>query len=344
MKHLLLTVCAIAMPSISYAADPSASEAVDAGRLYTQYCSVCHGDRGDSRSRARGSMIPPPRDFTSPQSSIELTRERMVHSVAEGRPGTAMAPWKNQLNPEQIEAIVDYIRITMMRPAATVDSETGRRLYAENCSVCHGDDGTGARWTLTNLKPPPRNFTLPGTADQLSKGYMLEVVRYGKADTAMPGFGSQLDDTAIASVVDYVRQAFMRHPGTASGPHSPAEQAEALDMNAALPQGLSGDVSRGEAYYRQNCVACHGESGDGKGPRAYFILPKPRNFHHDSARHTLNRPALFTAIALGSRGTDMPAWDKVLSGQQIADIVEYVYQAFIRPEAIESQPSTPDKG
>ncbi len=255
-----------------------------------------------------------------------------------------MAPWRNQLGSDQIAAIVDYIRITMMLPASTVDSETGRRLYAENCSVCHGDDGRGARWTQTNLKPPPRNFTLPGTVDQLSRSYMLDVVRYGKADTAMPGFATQLKDADVANVVDYVRQAFMKQDADITAHQSGSTPVSGLDMEAPLPKGLIGDVSRGEAYYRQNCVACHGEQGDGKGPRAYFILPKPRNFHHLSARHTLNRPTLFAAIAQGSRGTDMPAWEKVLSGQQIADVAEYLYQAFIRPAESANQSTTPDKG
>ena len=41
---------------------------------------------------------------------------------------------------------------------------------------------------------------------------------------------------------------------------------------------------------------------------------------------------LYKAIAEGTRGTEMPAWDKVLNPQEIADVAEYVYAAFIRPE------------
>lgn len=318
--------------------------ASEAGMLYSQYCSVCHGDRGDGRSRAQGSMTPPPRDFTSPLSSFELTRNRMILSVTEGRPGTAMAGWKNQLNHEQITAIVDYIRITMMRPSTSEDGEKGRRLYAENCSVCHGDDGRGARWTITNLKPPPRNFTLPGMADQLSRHYMRKVVRHGKADTAMPGFSVQLSEQDISSVVDYVRQAFMSLTKEQQENNNSLEVAHVNDMEAPLQHNLSGNASRGQGYYIENCVACHGVKGDGKGPRAYFILPKPRNFQHAAARHMLNRPKLYTAIAEGSRGTDMPAWNKVLSAQQIADIVEYVYQMFIRPKQSLNQSENPTKG
>ncbi|MEW8657218.1 MAG: c-type cytochrome [Candidatus Thiodiazotropha endolucinida] len=341
MKHLFRLVLILPILSVHSLA---VGNMKDAGLLYSQYCSVCHGDRGDGKSRARGSMIPPPRDFTSPQSSVELTRDRMVLSISEGRPGTAMAGWKKQLSNEQIEAIADYIRITMIRPSTAADGEKGRRLYAEYCSVCHGDDGRGARWTLTNLKPPPRNFTLPGSADQLSPQHMFKVVRYGKADTAMPGFTSQLDDSDISSVVDFVRQAFMTD---SDKKHEVIEDfilANEQEMDAQLRRDLTGDASRGQRYYLKNCVACHGIKGDGKGPRAYFILPKPRNFQHTAARHTLNRPKLFSAIAEGSRGTDMPAWDKVLSAQQIADIVEYVYQVFIRPKQSGTQSENPGKG
>jgi len=331
-----LLACAIFEPGAVVAADSAAV-------LYAKYCSVCHGDEGDGRSRARGSMIPPPRDFTSPEAAMELVRERMIASVTEGRPGTAMTAWKNQLSEAQIAAIVDYIRATMMRPVATAEAGTARRLYAENCSVCHGDDGRGARWTLTNLKPPPRNFTLPDTASALSRDYMIQVVTYGKADTAMPGFGYQLDAPEIETVVDYVRSAFMKTTPEAAA--AGTASATPADPSGGFPDGLSGDPIIGQAFYLQNCVACHGVNGDGKGPRAYFILPKPRNFRHPASRHNFNRSRLYQAIARGTRGSDMPAWDTVLTPQEIANLAEYVFQAFIRPEPQPSdQSAAPDKG
>ncbi len=311
-----------------------------AAELYGQYCSVCHGDKGDGKSRAGGSMIPAPRDFTSPQSAIDLSRERMILSVKEGRNGTAMAGWKTQLDPAQIESIVDYIRVTMMRPVANTGSEDGRRLYAENCSVCHGDDGRGARWTITNLKPAPRNFTIPGTAEHLTEEHMLEVIQFGKADTAMPGFTTQLNREQIKSVIHYVRDAFMTSemhsaPGVVQSSHSHG--------NHAPENKLMGNVNRGKAFYLENCTACHGENGDGKGPRAYFILPKPRNFKHPAAQNSLNKSRLFQAISEGTRGTDMPAWSKVLSDQDITDIAEYIYHTFIKSSPDDQSP-TLDKG
>ena len=50
-----------------------------------------------------------------------------------------------------------------------------------------------------------------------------------------------------------------------------------------------------------------------------------------AARAALNRRTLFEAIAGGRVGTEMPAWDKVLTRQEIANVAEYVHAAFIRP-------------
>jgi mono/diheme cytochrome c family protein len=38
---------------------------------------------------------------------------------------------------------------------------------------------------------------------------------------------------------------------------------------------------------------------------------------------------LFAAVGNGRNGTEMPAWNKVLNDQQIADVSEYVFQSFI---------------
>lgn len=316
---------------------PIAAAERDSAKLFHDYCSVCHGDKGDGRSRARGSMVPPPRDFTTPEAAIELTRERMLDGVLNGRPGTAMAAWRHQLSDVEAQGIVDFIRNVLMRPIASESAEEARRLYAENCSVCHGDDGKGAKWTLRNMSPAPRNFTLPEAAT-LSRDYMLRTVSYGKANTAMPGFETQLDQRQIATVVDYVRGAFMRI-GRSDTTVVSAADGQTAATSGQYPEGLIGDVDRGMAFYIANCSTCHGIDGDGKGPRAYFILPKPRDFQHPASRHGLNRPRLFTAIAEGSRGAEMPAWNKVLNAQEIADVAEYVYRAFIRPDAA-TPPST----
>ena len=35
----------------------------------------------------------------------------------------------------------------------------------------------------------------------------------------------------------------------------------------------------GKAVYDQHCAACHGINGDGNGPAAVWLYPKPRHFN-----------------------------------------------------------------
>jgi mono/diheme cytochrome c family protein len=102
-------------------------------------------------------------------------------------------------------------------------------------------------------------------------------------------------------------------------------------MSAPYPGGLIGDVSAGRAFFNDNCAECHGEAGNGQGRRAYFMNPKPADLTSAKPRAELNRPSLAAAISMGVQRTGMPAWSKVLSPKQIANVAEYVFQTFIRP-------------
>ncbi len=331
----------------------AADAAWSAEGLFVKHCAACHGERGDGQSRARSGLNPPPRSFTSEQALAELDRARMIRSVTEGRPGTAMVGWQGRLSDEQIAAVVDYIRTRFMAIAADAPAARtvaaagaaagssrlpGREIYRQNCASCHGDQGTGATWTMSSLNPPPRDFT----RETLPRARMIESVTQGRPGTAMMAFGSRLDKAEIDAVVDYIRAEFMRAgPAPAESPPAPpparvteppAETLAAADMGLPFPGGLRGDARRGGDFYMGNCHVCHGEDGDGRGPRSSFIRPAPRDFLSAESRRALNRPALYKAISAGMRGTVMPAWRTVLTEQEIADVAEFVFQAYIAPE------------
>ncbi|MBF0142275.1 MAG: c-type cytochrome [Magnetococcales bacterium] len=364
--------------------------------LYRRHCAICHGQRGDGQTPAAAGMIPPPTDFSNPELLVSLTRERMTRSIREGRARSAMAGWGSVLNESQIAGLVEYIRDTLMLAAPVDDTSLGRRIFAKNCSVCHGDRGTTAIWAKSGLTPAPRDFTTEAARRQLDRKRMLFSVTYGRPETAMPAWRGRLSTGEIEAVVSYIRSALM-FPGGESGDSThwqggpgggelspgeegPAEAAGAhgggvregeisahgwggeadpekerqedahgvghgrgeegkeehdhyqlADMGASMPLGLTGDAVWGERFYRANCATCHGEEGDGHGPRSDFIYPKPRNLLHPASRHRYNRPHLFEVIARGERGTEMPAWDKVLTDAEIAHLTEYVFRTFIRP-------------
>lgn len=65
-----------------------------------------------------------------------------------------------------------------------------------------------------------------------------------------------------------------------------------------------GDLARGERLYAEHCASCHGAGGDGAGPGAATLRPRPANFiEHDYAPARLS-DALWNGVA----GTSMPAW------------------------------------
>jgi len=238
------------------------------------------------------------------------------------------------------------------------DRSRGGAIYSKNCSVCHGEKGDGRSRAQGSLNPPPRDFTAPGALEELTQQRMITSVTYGRANTAMAGFKTQLSKEDISAVVGYIRDGFMGNSSTVgiSGiQHGRREAApsgtntpKALDsrpskavvagpavvnMSAPMPHALTGDAEKGKHFYMQNCATCHGVTGDGQGPRAYFIIPKPRNFLHPASRQEFNRIKLFKMISEGERGTEMPAWDKVLTPQEIANGAEFVFQQFIQDNA-----------
>lgn len=228
----------------------------------------------------------------------------------------------------------------------------GAEIYHEYCSVCHGDKGDGNSRAKGSFYPAPRNFTSPQSAGELTRDRMIFSITYGRANTAMAGWGKRLGEERVKAVVDYIRSNYMQLDATAAkssiNESEPLLQVEdnivkdgTFDpdyMAQPMPMGLQGITQWGENFYNGNCAECHGVAGDGKGPRAYFILPKPRDYRHPAARHELNRPRLFELIAKGSHGSEMPAWDKVLTYQEIAHVSEYIFQAFISPDDIATDP------
>jgi len=90
------------------------------------------------------------------------------------------------------------------------------------------------------------------------------------------------------------------------------------------------DPALGERIYRENCAACHGEKGDGKGPQADRLKTKPRDFttglykfrSTPSGSLPLDQD-IFKTISRGVRGTSMLA-QLQLSEQERWAVVRYI--------------------
>ena len=88
----------------------------DGAALYRRVCSACHGEKGDGCSLAAGALATPPRDFTSGEARLVLSREYMIAIVRDGRPHTPMVARSRRLTQREAEGVVDYIRSAFMAP------------------------------------------------------------------------------------------------------------------------------------------------------------------------------------------------------------------------------------
>ena len=311
---------------------------VKARNAYQAYCMSCHGPTGNGRDHAGTVMVPV--DFTAPAASANLNRDIIIEAMLAGHDEATRSGWANELGRPAIDGIATYIREAFILPTPALDSSVGQQIYARTCSVCHGERGNGVSLARNSLSPSPRDFTSPDSS-KLSRRDMINSVTYGNDGTAMMPFASQYSAGEIAAVVDYIREKFMAaedsdalHDGemASSGKHAAHGHTGADEgMMAPFPNALVGDVAKGKTFFDNNCADCHGKTGAGDGPRAYFINPRPRDLTSPKARAEFNRPLLFSAIANGVRLREMAAWSKVLDDQQIADVAEYVFRAFIQP-------------
>ncbi len=126
------------------------------------------------------------------------------------------------------------------------------------------------------------------------------------------------------------------------------------------PSADSASVAAGRETYQGNCWFCHGEDGDGEGPVAEYLWPRPRDFTVASFKLRTTESGelptdedLYRTISLGIAGTAMTAWQSRLSEQERWQVIAYIKsfaadlfedEAFDPYEFIVEPPEPPDGG
>ncbi|MBI5449745.1 MAG: c-type cytochrome [Gammaproteobacteria bacterium] len=181
----------------------------------------------------------------------------------------------------------------------------GRELYNTHCYFCHGYAGDARTVASRYLTPPPRAFTASDPR-ALGRQRMIEAVRHGKPGTAMMPFAGILPAQDIATVVDFVRRAFMdgrdgntRYHIAANGWDDHQRYAPAfpfvsgtLAVDTAADQ-LDAGQQAGLQLFMASCVTCHEGRSSGKTglvfepavvsyPRAGYAAQPARTQHVDA--------------------------------------------------------------
>jgi len=87
-------------------------------------------------------------------------------------------------------------------------------------------------------------------------------------------------------------------------------------------------VERGKVLYDTYCSSCHGKNGDGNGPAAASLRPRPTNFLDLKYMPMRSRVDHYEVIAGGRLNTAMPPWKDTLSDEEIWHVIAYIEHLF----------------
>ena len=103
-------------------------------------------------------------------------------------------------------------------------------------------------------------------------------------------------------------------------------------------KGRETKVEGGYALYRRHCLHCHGVTGDGAGPTADFLYPRPRDYRRGTFKFTSTtgtkptRDDLRKTLLYGLPNTSMPAFEALMSPAEIEQVLDYTIFLSLRGE------------
>ena len=105
-------------------------------------------------------------------------------------------------------------------------------------------------------------------------------------------------------------------------PEPPGEYSDAVNPY----EGDTEAITEGQTLYQQNCVSCHGTTGQGDGPAASALEPKPVNL--GLIQSTVSDGYLAWRITEGGLmepfRSVMPAWKGILNEDKTWKVVAYI--------------------
>ncbi|WP_261942223.1 MULTISPECIES: FTR1 family protein [Pseudomonas] len=145
------------------------------------------------------------------QAGLQQGVQALRQAIDQRQDGAAVARQARQLGARLAVAYE-----VSQAPVITPDPARGASLYAQNCSICHGDTGAGDGPAGVGLEPAPANLRDTARLDQLSLFDLYNTLALGIDGTEMPSFADQLDERQRWDVAAYIA-SFTAKPEAAKG-------------------------------------------------------------------------------------------------------------------------------
>jgi mono/diheme cytochrome c family protein len=315
--------------------------APDGQRLFTIYCSACHGQSvaysGDE-TQLRQTIVQggqhltmPPWQNTLTTSEIDTLANYVVNpaSVPDGQalfkqycsschgelvPSATDVDQSRQIiaaggahqtmpvwGDVLTQAQIDALVNFIVTSAQGTSAQRGQTLFDQNCTACHGDFGEGG----PNPSQPNQIIAPIGTAEFLDTRddiTLFQIISQGQPDQGMSPFGSANGGNLDDDQVNSI-VAYLRS-WQANPPITTPPQftIPTLSMSAA-------------EVYSKICAQCHGQNGEGS-----TVGPGINELTDDTDQD------IYEVISQGLPGTTMLSFGSILSDSQIQDLVAMIRQ------------------
>lgn len=202
-------IAGLTLGAVAHAA-PNGSQITAGAAVFEENCAACHQSGGIGQPGTAPSLVNPELLRFASNRFLEAT-------ILQGREGTAMPPFGEMLKPEEVSAVIAYLRsfgkgrtegdkTDRDKPAAG-DVVNGGKLFADICSTCHGTRGEGYEAEGSGTA-----IGAPGFLSTASDGFIRATVRYGRSNTKMRGFHgpeglANLSAKEIDDIITYMRTA-----------------------------------------------------------------------------------------------------------------------------------------
>jgi cbb3-type cytochrome c oxidase subunit III len=211
----------------------------------------------------------------------------------------------------------------------------GKTVYDAHCVECHGESGRGDGPSSGYLTPRPRDFTngkykirSTETGSVPTDDDLIQSVRQGLYNTAMPAWARILSDAEIRDVVEYIKGLSPQF----TTPPKP------VTIDARVPSSPD-SITRGQQVYdKLQCGKCHGSDGRGTGavattfedewkqPLRSADLTEPWTFHGGATARDV-----YLRFRTGMAGTPMPSFADAASDSEMWDLSNYVVSMARKP-------------
>jgi cytochrome c oxidase cbb3-type subunit 3 len=168
---------------------------------FAENCAPCHG-AGGGGAKGYPNLNDDDWLWGGNLADVQQTIEHGIRAPGDTatRQGSGPMPAfgrDGMLTRAQISTLADYVRYIAQVSTDEIDVEAGKKLFAENCAVCHGPDGKGKR-----------EFGAPNLTDAIwlygpDKKSIVEGLTNGRGNV-MPAWSGRLDETTIKALTVYV--------------------------------------------------------------------------------------------------------------------------------------------